>query len=95
MTQKELWKISIPGCVIEDCDEWKIVAAVYGYDGNCSDDADGLVKRTSLIASAPDLLEALKEITCVIECDPRLLDLIGRDRYKKSLAAIAKAEGQR
>lgn len=48
-----------------------------------------------LIAAAPELLEALEEIVNVaIECDPRIIDLVGRDRFQIARAAIAKAKGE-
>lgn len=46
-----------------------------------------------LIAAAPDLLQALGEIVSTIECDPRLYNLVGVERYRQARAAIANAEG--
>lgn len=44
---------------------------------------------------ASELLEALEEIINVaMECDPRIIDLVGRLRFQSARDAIAKARGE-
>lgn len=65
-----------------------------GYSGTEQDrkSDESVVK---FLATAPELLEALEEIVNVaIECDPRIIDLVGRDRFQVARAAIAKAKGE-
>jgi hypothetical protein len=52
-------------------------------------------KDAALIAAAPKLLNALEEVIDVaIECDPRIRDLIGRERVQIARQAIREAKGE-
>lgn len=59
-------------------------------NGNWSDDAKASADA-QLIASAPELLEALKEVFVI--GDRLVDDVYGREFVEKAKAAIAKAEG--
>ena len=60
-----------------------VTAGSYGYDIACSD-ADGI-----LMASAPELLEALQEITKWM-----VVGELEGEMYQKARAVIAKATGE-
>jgi hypothetical protein len=99
------WKIGRYGDVCHGDGEWTGVPFVYGIAEGQTNHADPeVIANTRLIASAPDLLEALKETWRVLDA-AGLLNLsngvqLGQtswyvkanDAREQSRAAIAKAE---
>ena len=70
--------------------EWMISGANPGYLAEVRDCGSGDVQANArLIAAAPDLLDALKDALCALEC-------CGKDypAASKAKAAIAKATGE-
>ena len=63
----------------------KMVASVYGDDPECKPD-DRLKANATLIAAAPELLEALEEVIAISDRK--------HDVWDKAKQAIAKAKGE-
>lgn len=99
LTQKVIAR-SIGGCNLEESDH--MIADIRGWghlaylkDGAEIQDANGL-----LIAAAPDLLEALLELTARSEnfhaADVRFADFeVAKDAIRNARTAIAKATGEK
>jgi len=92
------WKLHAQGdaseyCLLTNDKGWVIAFRINGEFANAQELANAKFIETACNAH-DELLEALQEIVDVTYSDPRLLNLIGKDRFAKARAAIAKATGE-